>query len=272
MKLCENCQHYGMSRTDGPMCTKNNKPTSPLAVKDCWEEAPGAGDKDVQAILADVPASPAQNAWTQKKPRGRKKEHENYTDENGVLMKWCRACGKYKPADDFSRKTGAKDGLAYECRECKAELQRKGRKKKRMSELDMIRRKADEEKPVTEGREEPDAPLPEVHESDAPDAPGDDASCEHPQDVMPESAIHEPEEFVPDDVEHVEVGLPDIDAELDKVLYGDILVREGSDAFLNINGVYVPIVDWKSGSYGVKPSGLRRIAEYFFTLGMKAVR
>lgn len=153
MKLCENCQHYGMSRTDGPMCTKNNKPTSPLAVKECWEDAPGAGDKDVQAILADVPASPAQNAWTPKKPRGRKKEHENYTDENGVLMKWCRACGKYKPADDFSRKTGTKDGLAYECRECKAELQRKGRKKKRMSELDMIRRKADEGKPVTEGRE-----------------------------------------------------------------------------------------------------------------------
>ena len=252
MKLCENCQHYGMSRTDGPMCTKNNRPTSPLAVKDCWEEAPGAGDKDVQAILADVPASPAQNAWTPKKPRGRKKEHESYTDESGVLMKWCRACGKYKPADDFSRKTGTKDGLAYECRECKAELQRKGRKKKRMSELDMIRRKADEDRLSIEEQEDPDAAIPDTSGPESVDPPVEEAEMD-PVDII---------EFTP----------PDIAAELDKVLYGDILVREGPDAFLNINGVYVPIVDWKSGSYGVKPSGLRRIAEYFFTIGMEAVR
>lgn len=227
MSYCKDCKHYKTDRVDGPQCTKGKlKATSPLAVKDCFDEAPGAGDEEVPSILAAIPEAPA------KRGGGRKKEHENYTDENGVLMKWCRCCKQYKPASEFYKKTGPKDGLAYECKQCKTKLQVDGRARKRAEEADRIRQEVKEPDPVVE----------------------------EPEEIEIEVDLKAP------------ILVPDFDAELDKALYGETLIRDGDGAFLNFSGVYIPIVDWKSGSYGIKPSGLRRIAKYFFNLGTEAAK
>ena len=227
MSYCQDCKHYAVHRLEGPMCTKGKQsPTSPLAKKDCFEEQPGAGDAEVPSILANVPDAPARPS------RGRKKEHENYMTEDGVLMKWCRNCKQYKPASEFYKKTGTPDGYAYDCKKCRTECQKDYRDRKREQEADMVRRLKEAE----------------ANNLEAP---------------VPEETVEAKEKVVVS----LPVEMPDFDDELDKALYGDAIVREDDGVFLNFNGVFIPIVDWKSGSYGIKPSGLRRLAKYFFNLG-----
>ena len=131
MNYCKECKHYVVHRVDGPQCTKGKgRATSPISTCDDFEEPAGAGDADVQSILSGVPDKTvreepvAEAPKPEKKRRGRKKEHENYEDENGVLMKYCRVCKQYKPAEDFYRKTGTPDGYAYECKACRTKHQR----------------------------------------------------------------------------------------------------------------------------------------------------
>lgn len=131
MNYCKECKHYVVHRVDGPQCTKGKgRPTSPISTCDDFEEPAGAGDADVPSILAGVPDKTVQEEPVaeapkpEKKRRGRKKEHENYEDENGVLMKYCRVCKQYKPAEEFYRKTGTPDGYAYECKACRTKHQR----------------------------------------------------------------------------------------------------------------------------------------------------
>lgn len=141
MNYCKDCKHYAVHRTDGPQCTKGKgKATSPISSCDEFDEAAGSGDAEVPSILAGVPDKSVQEepvvepAKPEKKRRGRKRAHENYEDENGVLMKWCRICQQYKPAEDFYRKTGTPDGYAYECKECHNARSRGGRKPKRVQD------------------------------------------------------------------------------------------------------------------------------------------
>lgn len=254
MGYCKDCKHYLNHRTEGPTCTKGRAcPTSPIAEKKCFEERPADGDAEVPDILATIPeAAPLHEGDRVTLPdgtirmvagkvsvrpgRGRKKEHENYVGEDGVLMKWCRSCQQYKAASEFYKKSGTPDGYAYECKQCRTEHQKDYRDRKREQEADMVRRLKEAEKLM-----EPD-----------------------PDPVV------EPEEEAVDMAPSIQA--PDFDSELDKALYGDTIVREGDGVFLNFNGVFIPIVDWKSGSYGIKSSGLRKLAKYFFNLGAEAAK
>lgn len=138
MNYCKECKHYVVHRVDGPQCTNGKgRPTSPISTCDDFEEPAGAGDADVPSILAGVPDKTVQEEPVaevpklEKKRRGRKKEHENYEDENGVLMKYCRACKQYKPILAFYPKCDTADGFACECKECHNARSRGGRKPKR---------------------------------------------------------------------------------------------------------------------------------------------
>ena len=142
MSYCKECKHYVEHRLDGPTCTKGRpRPVSPIAKYDCFEERPGAGDAEVQSILASVPDNTVKKeARPAGRRAGRKKEHENYVDENGVLMKWCRMCRQFKPASEFYKKAGTPDGYAYDCKKCRTQVQKNYRDRKRAKEVDMARR------------------------------------------------------------------------------------------------------------------------------------
>lgn len=142
MSYCKECRHYVEHRVDGPTCMKGRpRPVSPIAKYDCFEERPGAGDAEVQSILASVPDNTVKKeARPAGRRAGRKKEHENYVDENGVLMKWCRMCRQFKPASEFYKKAGTPDGYAYDCKKCRTQVQKNYRDRKRANEVDMAQR------------------------------------------------------------------------------------------------------------------------------------
>ena len=122
MSYCNECEFYKVSKTDGPFCSKDSRkrPVSPIQSKCLFEEEPGAGDAEVPSILANVPdKSTQEESKPARKGRGRKKEFENYVDEEtGVTMKYCRKCKMYKPILAFYTKPDTADGFAFECKEC----------------------------------------------------------------------------------------------------------------------------------------------------------
>jgi len=129
MSQCKDCRFYKMTY-DGPYCHKNPRPVpvSPINSKDCFEEPVPVQEP---AAINDTPS--VANEAKPKRKGGRIREHQNYVDENGVTMKWCRMCKQYKPIDEFYKKSGTPDGHAYECRPCRTAHQRKKREEKRVN-------------------------------------------------------------------------------------------------------------------------------------------
>ena len=127
MSQCKDCRFYKMTY-DGPYCHKNPRPVpvSPINSKDCFEEPVPVEEP---AAINDTPS--VANEAKPKRKGGRIREHQNYVDENGVTMKWCRMCKQYKPIDEFYKKSGTPDGHAYECRPCRTAHQRKKREENR---------------------------------------------------------------------------------------------------------------------------------------------
>ena len=129
MSQCKDCRFYKMTY-DGPYCHKNPRPVpvSPINSKDCFEEPVPIQEP---AAINETPS--VANEAKPKRKGGRIREHQNYVDENGVTMKWCRMCKQYKPIDEFYKKSGTPDGHAYECRPCRTAHQRKKREEKRQN-------------------------------------------------------------------------------------------------------------------------------------------
>ena len=143
MNQCKDCRFYKMTY-DGPYCHKNPRPVpvSPINSKDCFEEPVPVEEP---AAINDTPS--VANEAKPKRKGGRIREHQNYVDENGVTMKWCRMCQQYKPLDEFYRKSGTPDGHAYECKSCRTDHQRKKREEKRQNQPEKVVRKRTEKKP-----------------------------------------------------------------------------------------------------------------------------
>ena len=148
MSQCKDCRFYKMTY-DGPYCHKNPRPmpVSPINSKDCFEEpAPTAEDLG-KSVAKEIVKQVSDNIEKPKRRGGRPRAHQNYVDENGVTMKWCRMCQQYKPLDEFYRKSGTPDGHAYECKSCRTDHQRKKREEKRQNQPEKVVRKRTEKKP-----------------------------------------------------------------------------------------------------------------------------
>ena len=143
MSQCKDCRFYKMTY-DGPYCHKNPRPVpvSPINSKDCFEEPVPVQEP---AAINDTPS--VANEAKPKRKGGRIREHQNYVDENGVTMKWCRMCKQYKPLDEFYHKSGTPDGHAYECKSCRTAHQRKKREENRKNQPEKVVRKRPEKKP-----------------------------------------------------------------------------------------------------------------------------
>ena len=143
MSQCKDCRFYKMTY-DGPYCHKNPRPVpvSPINSKDCFEEPVPIQEP---AAINETPS--VANEAKPKRKGGRIREHQNYVDENGVTMKWCRMCKQYKPIDEFYKKSGTPDGHAYECRPCRTAHQRKKREENRKNQPEKVVRKRTEKKP-----------------------------------------------------------------------------------------------------------------------------
>ena len=129
---------------DGPYCHKNPRPVpvSPINSKDCFEEPVPIQEP---AAINETPS--VANEAKPKRKGGRIREHQNYVDENGVTMTWCRMCKQYKPIDEFYKKSGTPDGHAYECKSCRTAHQRKKREENRKNQPEKVVRKRTEKKP-----------------------------------------------------------------------------------------------------------------------------
>lgn len=143
MSQCKDCRFYKMTY-DGPYCHKNPRPVpvSPINSKDCFEEPVPIQEP---AAINETPS--VANEAKPKRKGGRIREHQNYVDENGVTMKWCRMCKQYKPIDEFYKKSGTPDGHAYECKSCRTAHQRKKREENRKNQPEKVVRKRTEKKP-----------------------------------------------------------------------------------------------------------------------------
>ena len=132
MNQCKDCRFYKMTY-DGPYCHKNPRPVpvSPINSKDCFEEPAPTAEELGKSVAKEIVKQVSDNIEKPKRKGGRVREHQNYVDENGVTMKWCRMCKQYKPIDEFYRKSGTPDGHAYECRPCRTAHQRKKREENR---------------------------------------------------------------------------------------------------------------------------------------------
>ena len=143
MSQCKDCRFYKMTY-DGPYCHKNPRPVpvSPINSKGCFEEPVPIQEP---AAINETPS--VANEAKPKRKGGRIREHQNYVDENGVTMKWCRMCQQYKPLDEFYHKSGTPDGHAYECKSCRTAHQRKKREENRKNQPEKVVRKRTEKKP-----------------------------------------------------------------------------------------------------------------------------
>lgn len=138
MSQCKDCRFYKMTY-DGPYCHKNPRPmpVSPINSKICFEEPVPEQEQATTAealgksVAKEIVKQVSGNIEKPKRRGGRPRAHQNYVDENGVTMKWCRMCQQYKPLDEFYMKSGTPDGHAYECKSCRTEHQRKKREEKR---------------------------------------------------------------------------------------------------------------------------------------------
>ena len=134
MNQCKDCRFYKMTY-DGPYCNKNPRPVpvSPINSKDCFEEPAPTAEELGKSVVKEIVKQISDNIEKPKRKGGRIREHQNYVDENGVTMKWCRMCKQYKPIDEFYKKSGTPDGHAYECKTCRTAHQRKKREEKRVN-------------------------------------------------------------------------------------------------------------------------------------------
>ena len=134
MSQCKDCRFYKMTY-DGPYCHKNPRPVpvSPINSKDCFEEPAPTAEELGKSVAKEIVKQVSDNIEKPKRRGGRPRAHQNYVDENGVTMKWCRMCQQYKPLDEFYRKSGTPDGHAYECKSCRTAHQRKKREEKRVN-------------------------------------------------------------------------------------------------------------------------------------------
>ena len=135
MNQCKDCRFYKMTY-DGPYCHKNPRPVpvSPINSKDCFEEPAPTAEELGKSVAKEIVKQVSDNIEKPKRKGGRVREHQNYVDENGVTMKWCRMCKQYKPIDEFYKKSGTPDGHAYECRPCRTAHQRKKREENRKNQ------------------------------------------------------------------------------------------------------------------------------------------
>lgn len=99
MKCCGNCMNSRTTTAGDFICSKNGRPASYLAVKDCYEEvASNAKELTIET----------------------KKMENTSTPQTKV----CKKCGRELTIDHFARQAKSSDGYLHICRDCKGESMR----------------------------------------------------------------------------------------------------------------------------------------------------
>ena len=161
MNYCKDCRHYKSTSSEGPYCMSGSrpKPVSSLSSRDCFEERVEAEPEiPVEAAAPvlkhcpkcgrDLPVTEFNRNRRMKDGRqsecrecqsGEQIEHSRNYRKRRVEKareaeaaaqeageKVCRKCGRALPLDRFAKHRGSITGYSHICKECKAEICRKG--------------------------------------------------------------------------------------------------------------------------------------------------